>query len=252
MSTDIFSNGSGTTPTVDPAKNYVEELVGEGKKFKTIEDLARGKAQSDLYIAEVKKRLEEAEQELNARKRIEDIVETIRTTSQSPSQTDQLSSNQQDGDTVQPDSLTPEKLEALIEQRLTERERTTAAQRNFNIVVEALNGTYGPNYADVVAQRTQELGMSKEQMNALAASSPKAFLALVGGEAPVKQAQANDVFVPPRSVINPTSTANPANVQRGKAFYDEMKKRDPNLWKTDKIQNQMMTDALRLKEAFFN
>ena len=37
--------------TVDPNKNYLTELVGDGKKFKTQEELARGKYESDLYLS---------------------------------------------------------------------------------------------------------------------------------------------------------------------------------------------------------
>lgn len=250
MSNDIFAD-NGTTPSVDPNKNYLEELVGEGKKFKSPEDLARGKAESDLYIATMRQKLAEAEQELNARKKIEEIVATIVPKAQSADTTHQLGNpvpNEVEKQSV--DHMTPEKLEELIERRLAERERVSRDSGNLSKVISDLERTFGPNYAQTVAEKAREVGLSKEDMNELAKRSPEAFFKLVG--APAERKPEPDVFTPPRNSVNSTATQGTAHTSRNKAFYDEMKKRDPALYKSDKTQAQMMTDALRLKDAFFS
>lgn len=249
MSNDIFAD-TGTTPSVDPNKNYLEELVGEGKKFKAVEDLARGKAESDLYIATLRQRLAEQEQELNARKKIEEIVATIVPKSQSAEPTHQLGNPvPKEVDNVQPDHLTPEKLEELIERRLQERERANRDSGNLSKVIEDLKRAFGPDYAHTVEEKAREVGLSKEDMNELAKRSPDAFFRLVGAPAPKPN---NDVFTPPRSSVNSTASTGTAHTSRNQAFYEDMKKRDPALYKSDKMQAQMMNDALRLKDAFFN
>src|SRR5258708_30783932 len=75
---------------LDPSKNYLTELVGDGKKFKTHEELAYGKAQSDSYIKILERQMDqlktdynEARAEAASRARLEDLVNKINT---SPSQ----------------------------------------------------------------------------------------------------------------------------------------------------------------------
>lgn len=246
MSNDIFAD-SGTTPSVDPNKNYLEELVGEGKKFKAVEDLARGKAESDLYIATLRQKLAEQEQELNARKKIEDIVATIVPKSQSANEPNTVVTQPVQDREVQPDHLTPEKLEELIERRLAEREHVTKANNNLSQVIADLKRTFGPDYAQTVEEKGREVGLSKEDMNELAKRAPDAFFRLVGAPTPKQP----EPFTPPRSSVNPTAAQSTGHTSRNKAFYDDLKKRDPALYKSERNQNQMMADALRLKEAFF-
>jgi len=49
MSDDVFSTQTGD----QTSKTSLEELVGEGKKFKTVEDLAKGKLEADSFIAQL-------------------------------------------------------------------------------------------------------------------------------------------------------------------------------------------------------
>src|SRR6478752_10635011 len=61
---NILDNTNQPDPVqIDPNKNYLEELVGEGRKFKSPEELARGKAESDLYIEHMKGRMDELRQD---------------------------------------------------------------------------------------------------------------------------------------------------------------------------------------------
>lgn len=53
--------------TLDDSVDYVAELVGEGKKFREIKDLAKGKVESDRYIEVLTKKLDDAVKELNTR-----------------------------------------------------------------------------------------------------------------------------------------------------------------------------------------
>ena len=50
MSDDAFSTN---TPTGDTNPSPLAELVGDGKKFQTVEDLAKGKQESDAFIVKL-------------------------------------------------------------------------------------------------------------------------------------------------------------------------------------------------------
>jgi hypothetical protein len=50
---------SNSQPTLDENKNYYEELVGEGKKFKDEKELAKGKWIADEYVKTLERSLDE-------------------------------------------------------------------------------------------------------------------------------------------------------------------------------------------------
>src|SRR5882762_1576622 len=56
---DSLLDNTNLPNQLDSNKAYLEQLVGEGKKFKTAEDLARGKAESDSFIEIMKARMDE-------------------------------------------------------------------------------------------------------------------------------------------------------------------------------------------------
>jgi len=66
---DVF-NAATTADTTTEAgnsqtnENYVNQLVGEGKKFKDLEALAKGKLEADRHIGEITKTLDELRAEL--------------------------------------------------------------------------------------------------------------------------------------------------------------------------------------------
>ena len=51
---DLFQ--TNTTLEFDPNSNYVEQLVGEGKKFTDPNKLAFGKLQADQHIERIQRR----------------------------------------------------------------------------------------------------------------------------------------------------------------------------------------------------
>ena len=52
---DLFNTKSTSqTVSIDPDKDYFEELVGDDKPFKSPKDLARAKLESDKFIEQLK------------------------------------------------------------------------------------------------------------------------------------------------------------------------------------------------------
>ena len=83
---DPLNPDANDDATFDSTKDYLKELVGEGKKFKTVEDLAKGKAESDAFISSVTRENKElrdsykkAIEEVNSRTRLEDLVTKLST-----------------------------------------------------------------------------------------------------------------------------------------------------------------------------
>lgn len=244
MDQDLFTGDPGTPPN-DENKNYLEELVGEGKKFRSVEDLAKGKAQSDRFIAQLQAEQEALRKELNTRLTMEQALDQLRQGS-SANNEESPGGNQPSGSSDNPVSLKPEDVERIIDQRVTQRETERIQQENLRTVKEALQASLGPEFPNKLKEIGDTLGMTADEMTALAKSKPKAFLALIGQQPAQKK---ESLFTPPSSSVQ--TAFKPANTERNKSYYDNLKKQNPKEYWTPRIQNQMHNDALRLQERFF-
>lgn len=249
--TDLFSpshdNGSDNIH-VDPNKDYMSELVGEGKKFKTPEELARGKWEADQFIERLKQEQSALRKELESRKRLEEVADLL---SQQKNQSTEGQPPARDDGTKQ--TLTPETLEQMLEERLTKREQQQRREQNINTVKQKLAEKFGNNYVAKLEQEANNLGVTKEYLTNLAAESPNAFLRLVGYDAlPKQQQQDTNLFSPPTTSVNTTGFAPNVTGERTQTYYEKLKQNDPKSYWSPKVQNEMHRDAQRLGAKFFD
>jgi len=231
---------------IDPNKNYLAELVGEGKKFKTQEDLARGKAESDAYIKILEKRSDELRNDYlklrddySSRAKLEEVV-------------DQLTKSQQQFER-KPDTnvdvnnkpvIDPKELESLVSSKIQEHELTKRQQENFNTVRTRLQERYGNSYQTVLKQHIDTLGLTEDFVNDLARKHPTVLFKTLGIDPP----NPTESFQPP--VRSSQGFVPSAPKERTWAYYQEIKKNDPKLYANPKTTVQMHEDYLRLGNAF--
>lgn len=247
--TDVFNTDPSEVQTqVLEDKNYLEELVGEGKKFKDVSSLAKGKAEADMYIETLTRKLDALSEEVNKRKTAEEIADQLRSQmadrSSSSENTHQSSlENENDGQ----NKLSMADIEKLVEERLKKDKELSKAQQNVNTVNERLVKEYGASAPKVLQDKAVELGVSVEYLKQQAQVSPQVFFNLVGlgGQ---KQVQAN--FVPPQSSMN-TASSEPSGTVRNKSFYDKLYRDNPHLRSDSKTTIQEHRDAVRLGEKFY-
>ena len=253
--TNLFNtDGNSPTPTVDPSKKYFDELVGENGKFKTPEDLARAKVESDRFIEQLKAEAAGLRQELNTRLTLEQMMDKIsapRNETPDPIPGSNQSPSNGEGGAK---ALNPEDLDRIIEQRLQEAEKRRMQEVNLNQVREVLTEKFGPDFATHLKQTAANLGIGEDFLNNLAKEQPKAFLKLIDSEAPKQAAPASTgLFTPPKGQSIPSNSGSFAPTgERKQSYYDDIKRRDPSLYWSPKVQNQMHQDAIRLGETFFD
>lgn len=233
MPTDLFA--SDDLPFVDPNKDYLAELVGEGKKFSTPAELARGKAEADLHIARIEDEQKRLRTELSTRIKYEEFLdklnsapksEPLKPTGEPPAKDISV--------------LNPTEIEQLLEQKLRQRDAEKTAEQNLNIVDAKLREVLGPNYAQALNRQAIELGMSQQFVKNLAAANPKALFKLLG----IDEKRKEDSFLsPPKSQSSFTPSS--GNIKKGDSYYEEIRKRDPVLFFSAKVQNEMFN---RIKE----
>ncbi len=216
--------------TIDENVNYVEQLVGEGKKFKDITDLAKGKAESDKYIEVLKARLEEATKEINTRTSLDTFLKEIKGAKEpNPHQTPAPQGGEPNA------GLDDSTIEKKFEEYLARRESQRSTQTNLEKVSTVLRDQFGPEANLIIKKKAQELGMSVQSLEQVAAQSPSAFYRLVGvseERSPVGGVQI------PRSQINPSQAA--VHGVKTKAHFDKLKATNPKEYWDPKTTVEMI------------
>lgn len=132
-----------------------------------------------------------------------------------------------------------------VENILAQSDARRQSKANIDTVKAELTKQFGANFQDKVAAKAEELGYSKDEFNALAATRPAAFLALVGrpasNEPPLRQ---------PTSTVSTVNLSNKAG-QKNKAFYEKLKQANRNQWESIETQNEIMSEAMRQGDAFY-
>lgn len=211
---------------LDPSKDYFEELVGEGKRYKTPAELAKGKLEADRYIAQLTQEKEQALNEVRARATIEEVLSRI-------SKPDQKS---EDTPPAEPDRLTKDDILSTVEQRLQERERQRERSANLDLVRGELTKA-GVSASDVKT-KAEVLGMTEAAATELAQDKPKVFLELFG----------KTVSRDPQNPISGVNTAGFGSgvKPRGLSYYEDLKKRSFKEYFTVETQAQMGRDIATL------
>lgn len=233
----------------DPEVNYVEQLVGEGKKFTDPNKLAFGKLQSDRFIERLQQENERMRQEINQTQRMEELVtklSSIQPQNQSASNNDNQNSENTDTDDRSFKGLSPEDAELLITRKLTESE-------NFKKSLEGIKHIYGQDYQTQLDAEAKKLGLDSKEVNTIAKTNPELFLRLFQG---ANKPPTDEVFTPPSSINTNSLSSNKAPLTIGgvktEAYYKQLKQSDPKKYWSKEVQLQEMQDATRLGPAFFN
>lgn len=237
-------------PVIDPAKEYLPELVGEGKKFKTPEDLAKGKLEADAFVERLKAEQAELRKELETRIKYEEFLDKMTSLEKTNGSTLE---NQPPKEPVVPQkaAMTDEDLAQKVDALLTQKEAQKKHSDNLDYVKEQLQTKLGPNYAQTIAGQAKTLGLSQKDLDGMAATTPKAFLQLFG-ITEQKQAVKDSIFSPPKTSVNSATFIPASGAQKTQKYYQDMKAKDPKSYFSPRIANEMHQEALRLGEAFFD
>jgi len=236
-------------PTFDESKDYFDDLVGEGKKFKDAKELAKSKILGDLYIKDIVRQKEDLAKsyvqlkaEYDAQAKLVDLV-------------DQIGKERNTGDdthnvtpTVPVNKSIDEDLDSKLDQLLSKRERANAEKKNLEESKRMLRERLGENYTNVVRSRIDELELSEEDVNALAKRSPKLLARALGIDEP--KVDTSNTFQAPPTNQRRNDTFKPVTQKRTWSYYQDLKKTNPRLYIDPKIAVQMHNDHIALGSAF--
>lgn len=244
MPKDLFEQASDNEPTFQEDDNqpesFLTELVGEGKKFKDTEALARGKYESDRFVQKLQDELRELREDFNQRSKLEEQVSRLEQFQSTASKREDTPSSEREPENTA--NMSAEEVAELIQQKIKQQKEADSQEQNLLSVKRELEKKWGSDFKRHLERRTVELGLGKEFANGLAATHPKAFLDLmVGGGVP-------DGYVPPA-----TSTVRQAPSTGRKTYNDfqKLRREDPNLYHSSRVQSEMHKLAMELGEDFY-
>lgn len=237
MTDNILGDNSDAEPT-----SYLAELVGENKKFKDAEAVAKGKYEADRYIEIQNKRFDEIRdenislrEENKAKAKLEDLIEEYKSLAST--------ATPQGKEVTQP-ATKPDDIRKLVSEEVTQLRRQDQERINLESVQAKLKEQLGDNFSNVVRERIRNIGLSEQDFHDWARKSPTAVLNAIGVNDTVKK----ETFqTPPQT----TRTFKPVTEQkRDWNYYQELKKNDPKVYYDKSIMNQMLEDAERLGPDF--
>lgn len=238
--------------------NALNQLVGEDKKFKTPEDLARGKLESDIFIDHLKKENSEMRDELQKRLTLEEALKTKETApevleapkvSKEADQTDE-SSKTPDAAENKGENIA-DVVRQILQEEMTNQQRTS----NLDKVGSRLIETYGDSEKskERMIKFAEDLNVPVDYLVDIASRSPKAFYNLVGLEAGSEGKSA-----PLSSSVNPEAvrdqrSADNSNTRPGTyKYYEELRKTNPRRYFTPEVQNEMFKARIKEGDSFYN
>jgi len=242
---DLLTNDGNQDPVIDENKDYLSELVGDDKKFKTPAELAKGKWHADQTIELMKKRMDdlradymkERQQNLT-REQLESILTRFKETP--------LSSNEKPIVNEADDRPTydPNQIKSLVSETYSQEKERDRQSANARLVQDKAIERFGSNYQDALSRQAADLGLSPQEVNAMAKTNPKVFIKSFGLDQPVRK----DPFEAP--MRNSLSFAPTGGPDRTWAHYQKLKAEKPKDYYSPKIQNQMLADYDRLGTKF--
>jgi hypothetical protein len=239
------------TPQIDESKDYFQELVGDGRKFKTPQDLAKAKLNSDHYIKTLEMQKDELRndylklrQDYEARAKLEELIDQLGKKTQLPPTSDYTPPAN-----VDKPGIDSAKIESLVSSKIQEHEASKKQTENFQTVKEKLKERYGANYASSLKEQIEDLGITEEFANNLARSNPAVFFRTFGLDAPSQQ---QNFQTPPRSTRISDNFNTKGTQQRTWQYYQDLKAKNPKLYYDPKIAVQMEKDIQTLGERFMD
>ena len=239
-----------TTETAPPQDSFVAKLVeAKGENWGNPEVLAKGKLEADNYIQQLETQLTQMREDLGKQDYAAKLLDQLQNKAAEPTTANAVMPNNNniggtsDGNTNP--NLSEEDLKSLVEQTLTAREKDGLVKQNLAIVDQELEKSYGTEAQAKVQSKAQELGISLERMQEIAAESPNAFFSLIGE---------------PKKSFNPmvqgsvrTEGVNmQTSAERNWSYYQNLRKSDRHTYYSPKVQQQLMEDKMRMGDKFGN
>jgi type III secretory pathway component EscV len=179
----LFSNNEvdSNNQTELSGEDALKLLVGDGAKYKTIEDLAKGMVHGQAHITKLETEATTLNENAQKQTSIDEILAAINADKGQQQHTEQQ--EQTDQSTQQPDTVD---IATQIKNALAEQAQTTNAQDNIKKVTDSLGKSLGVRADEVYSRVGKDLGVNLDE---LSKTAPDAVIRLCTGQQSAVQQQ---------------------------------------------------------------
>ena len=174
-SNSLFSNNESNSNNQNEltGEDSLKLLVGEGKKYATVEDLAKGMVHGQTHITKLESEATTLQENAQKQTSIDEILAAIKSNG-STEHSEQVPA-------ATPQEATPDTVPIAeqIKNALAEQAQTSSAQANIKQVTDSLDKSLGARADEVYSRVGKELGVNLDE---LAKTSPDAVIRLCTGQ----------------------------------------------------------------------
>ncbi len=240
---ELFSNNESDSNNQNElsGEDSLKLLVGDGKKYATVEDLAKGMVHGQNHITTLENEATTFKVTQDKQSSIDDILAAIKAGDNSNQQSDD---NQQQADQHASDTNQPVDITQQIKDAMAEQSATNSAAANTQLVTDSLSKTLGARANEVYSRVGKELGVD---LDTLAKTSPEAVIKLCTGQ---QQQSTQHNSLPASTQVNHPSNANQLSGELNyKGIQDMYKNKSITREKKFELEHQQ---AIKLGDQFFN
>lgn len=219
----------------DPLFN---DMVGEGKRYATVEELAKGKQEADAFIEQLKSETAGLREDLSKRPTMEDIQDIVKSYA-----SEQESTNS---------NVSGEDIQKLVQTELQASKVADKQADNVKQASDKMFELYGDKAKEVVQQKANELGVAVEYLEQMAAANPKIFYATMGvQDNPNNQGSDGGNHQPEGH--NAEQFQKKTEQQTGTwSYYRQLRKENPKNYWSPKVQNEIFRLRKEQGPEFYN
>lgn len=227
-----------TEPKVDQSEaGPLALLVGEGRKYKTEAELAKAYMNADEFISKLKEENLQLKERVASGKTLDDVLERI-----NANRSEQGATTLSESKGVSADDIAK-----IVEQTITGRETARTREANQKKADQMLKAQFGEKAVEVYRASASTPAKAKA-MSELAAVDPDAFMQLFKGDA--YKGNPSDGSNTRGEAAMQHSSASPTQVGT-KAYYDEMRRKDPTKFWASATQLEMHKNAEANPDKFW-
>lgn len=220
--------------------DIVAALVGEGKKYRTIDDLAKAYVSADDFIETLKAENRELKEKATAAKTVDDVLERLQ----------QQPATRPDDNQVAKKAVDVADLTKLVEAAVTGLESQKHKRENMlkadALMKEAFGEKAAAKFAEVAV--TPEL---HRVYTDLAAVDPIKFVSLFTGGTPASNTVADTGGVNTTVNFSTTNPSSRVNTQGTKEYYDNVRRTNPSLYYSQEFQLGMDTTVRKNPDLYY-
>ncbi len=217
--------------------SYIEQLVAQkGEKFKDPEFIAKSKLESDEYIKELERQVNELKEDLPKEEFSKKLLDALTTTKTETPSTQKPSETKPE--------LKDQDIESLIDKALTKKQTEASVKENLMKVQAMLKEAHGTEADAFLAKRAGELGIGVDRLKEIGAESPEAFRSLVG----VKKEEAPKMTT---TSVKSESLMSQSPETRNFDFYQKLRKTNKRAYYSPAVQQQYFKDRKQLGDKFY-